>query len=91
MKEAERRKMAAAIAFNPAVNAAPQVIAKGVGLIAENILSAAKETDIPVYVDEELVTQLHRIELGESIPVEMYEMVAEVLVFISQMDRKKSR
>lgn len=85
----ERRKMAAALAFNPLLDAAPQVIAKGVGLIAENILKTAEENRIPVYVDEKLVTQLHHIEIGDSIPPEMYEVVAEVLVFIAGLDRKR--
>ncbi len=82
--------MAAALAFNPLRDSAPQVIAKGVGLVAENIIARAKESDIPVYVDERLVTKLNNVELGDSIPPEMYEIVAEVLVFISSVDKRAS-
>lgn len=83
------KKLATALKFNPESDIAPQVIAKGYGLIAENIISRAKENDIPVYVDEKLSAQLSNLQIGEQIPYEMYEVVAEVLIFISQIDNKK--
>ncbi len=85
----EKLKIATALKFNPDVDAAPQLIAKGVGLIAENILKRAEDYDIPVYKDERLSQQLRQLELGEQIPVELYEVVAEVLVFIGSVDQKK--
>lgn len=85
----EKLKIATALKFNPDVDAAPQLIAKGVGLIAENILKRAEVYDIPVYKDERLSQQLRQLELGEQIPVELYEVVAEVLVFIGSVDQKK--
>lgn len=90
MDEEKRKKMAAALAFNPLKDSAPQVVAKGVGLVAENIIARAKDSDVPVYVDEKLVTQLHNIEVGDTIPPEMYEIVAEVLVFILSVDKRMS-
>ncbi len=89
MEKKERRKMVAALSFDPMKDSAPQVLAKGVGLVAENILKKAGENHIPVYEDEQLVARLNNIEVGSSIPPEMYEVVAEVLVFIADMDRKK--
>lgn len=85
----EKLKIATALKFNPDIDAAPQLIAKGVGLIAENILKRAEDYDIPVYKDERLSQQLRQLELGEQIPVELYEVVAEVLVFIGSVDQKK--
>ncbi|MBS7527477.1 EscU/YscU/HrcU family type III secretion system export apparatus switch protein [Fusibacter paucivorans] len=85
----QKRKMASALKFNPEEDAAPQVVAKGIGLIAENIIEKAKASDVPIYVDEKLTNQLHQLEIGEQIPYELYEVVAEVLVFISKMDQKK--
>lgn len=81
-------KIATALKFNPSMDAAPQLVAKGVGLIAENILKRAEEYDIPVYQDEKLTNQLKQLELGDQIPVELYEVVAEVLVFIGTIDQK---
>ncbi|MDK2867424.1 MAG: flagellar biosynthesis protein [Clostridiales bacterium] len=85
----QKRKMASALKFNPDEDAAPQVVAKGIGLIADNIIEKAKASDVPIYVDEKLTSQLYQLEIGEQIPYELYEVVAEVLVFISKMDHKK--
>lgn len=90
MEDVDRKKMAAALAFDPKKDSAPQVLAKGVGLIAENIVKSAREHDVPVYVDEKLVTQLNNIEVGDSIPPEMFEAVAEILVFIARLDSKRA-
>lgn len=84
-----KKKLATALKFNPESDIAPQVVAKGFGLIAENIINRANENDIPVYVDEKLSTQLSSLQIGDQIPYEMYEVVAEVLVFISQIDNNK--
>ncbi|GAB6109247.1 EscU/YscU/HrcU family type III secretion system export apparatus switch protein [Fusibacter bizertensis] len=89
MDENNKTKIANALRFNPEIDAAPQLIAKGVGLIAENILRKAKEYDIPIYEDEKLSNQLKQLELGDQIPYELYEVVAEVLVFIGQVDQSK--
>jgi flagellar biosynthesis protein len=46
-----KRKMASALKFNPNEDAAPQVVAKGLGLVADNIIEKAKAADVPIYVD----------------------------------------
>ncbi len=84
-----KKKLATALKFNPESDIAPQVVAKGFGLIAENIINRAKDNDIPIYVDEKLSSQLSSLQIGDQIPYEMYEVVAEVLVFISQIDNQK--
>lgn len=85
----ETVKIANALRFNPEVDAAPQLIAKGMGLVADNIIKKAKEHDIPVYVDEKLSNQLKQLEIGDQIPYELYEVVAEVLIFIGGVDQTK--
>lgn len=66
--------------------AAPTVVAKGQGKVAENILEEASKHDIPVYKDRQLATLLTEIELGEQIPEELYDLVAQILVFVSDVD-----
>lgn len=83
------KKMATALKFNPDQDAAPQMIAKGLGLIADNIINKAKESNVPIYEDEKLSRQLYQLEIGDQIPYELYEVVAEVLVFISSVDQSK--
>lgn len=87
--DVENRKIASALKFDPTKDPAPQVLAKGYGLIADNIIATAEKNKVPVYVDEKLSKQLAALQVGEMIPPELYEVVAEVLVFISYMDQKK--
>ncbi len=86
----EKKKMAVALQYERGDDA-PKVVATGRGLIAEKIISKADESQVPVYKDEKLVKSLSSLEIGESIPPELYEVVAEILVFVDRMDRLKSK
>ncbi|WP_430882808.1 EscU/YscU/HrcU family type III secretion system export apparatus switch protein [Fusibacter sp. JL216-2] len=87
-EQANQRKVATALKYNRGVDDVPKLVAKGLGLVAENIVKTGEEHDIPVYKDERLSKQLYNLALGEEIPPELYEIVAEVLVFIAKMDNK---
>lgn len=92
MKEKnEKMKKAAALSYKPGEEKAPKVVASGRGVIAEKIIERAKENKIPVYEDEYLAEALSEIKLGSEIPPELYEVVAEVLAFISRLDGKYLR
>lgn len=82
-------KVAAALKYNINEDDAPKLVGKGKGIIAENIIDKAKENKIPIYEDERLANQLEYLELGQEIPSELYEAVAEILVFIAKIDSKK--
>lgn len=76
-----------AVALSYDINdTAPKVIAKGSGLVAENILKSAEKSDIPVYEDEKLAKMLTQLDIGDNIPPELYDIVAQVLVFITDLD-----
>jgi len=79
-------KRAVALRYR-AEDVAPKVIGKGQGYVAEKIMEQAKLNRIPVHKDQQLVKELMDINLGENIPPELYEVVASVLVFISDLDR----
>ena len=66
---------------------APKVVAKGRGYIAEKIIETAKENKISIYKDKKLAQQLENLAIGEEIPHELYEVVAEILVYISKLDQ----
>ena len=51
------------------------------------IIEQAKENKIPVHEDSKLADTLSRLEIGEMIPPELYEVVAEILVFVDAMDK----
>lgn len=88
--ENQKKKIthAAALRYSPDENTAPEVVALGKGEVAEKILAAAKENDIPVYTDASLAQALTGLQLGDEIPRDLYEAVAEILFFVSQMDKK---
>ncbi len=80
-----RLKKAAAIKYDPS-ETAPVVIAKGKGVVADNILEKAATEDIPIYKDSNLADDLTRLDIGDLIPPELYQVVAEILVFVSDLD-----
>lgn len=78
--------IANALKYNPENDSAPRVIAQGRGFTADKIKELAKKNGIPVYKDEKLSKQLYNLSIGEEIPPELYNVVAEVLAFIARLD-----
>jgi flagellar biosynthesis protein len=60
---------------------APTLTAKGDEELAEAILKIARECEVPIYENAELVKLLARMELGDSIPEELYRSIAEIIAF----------
>ena len=91
MKEKnEKPKQAIALSYDPGEDA-PKVIASGKGALAERIIDKAREADVPVHQDDKLADTLSRLDIGEMIPPELYEVVAEILVFVDAMDKIKGK
>ena len=87
---AGKEKTAVAVAYNPG-EVAPKNLAVGKGEVAERIFETAKENDVPFYQDNKLAETLSRLQIGDTIPPELYEVVAEILVFVDDMDRMKGK
>lgn len=83
-------KKAAAVHYEKG-SIAPKVIAKGKGIIAENLINKAIEEDVPVYENPELANILTQLEIGDFIPPELYEVVAEILVFVGNLDELQEK
>jgi len=81
-----RRKKAAALGYDAQKDKAPKVVASGAGTIAEKILELAKRHGIPIHHDPDLVNLLASLQVGQSIPPDLYRLVAEVLTFIYEVD-----
>lgn len=91
MKEKETKiKQAIALEYDPSDDA-PKVVASGRGALAERIIEKAKESDVPIHRDDKLADTLSRLEIGDAIPPELYEVVAEILVFVDSMDKLRSK
>lgn len=70
---------------------APKIIAKGKGLVADNIIKKAKDKNITLYEDQALVENLLSLNINDDIPEELYEAVAEILLYIYNLDAKRGR
>ena len=84
----EKRPGAAALTYDIKKDLAPRLVAKGRGVIAEKIIELAKEYGIPIQEDRTLVELLLKLDLGDFIPPELYQAVAEILAFIYRIERK---
>lgn len=83
----DKIKQAVALKYEPETDAAPIVVAKGSGYIAENIIKTAQESGVPLKEDDDLINYLMSLELYEEIPPELYPIIAEILAFIYRIDR----
>ncbi len=88
--EKNKPKSAIALAYRPDEEA-PKVIATGKGVLADKIIEKAKESNVPIHRDDKLAATLSKLEIGDMIPPELYEAVAEVLVFVDAMEKIKSK
>lgn len=81
--------LAVALKYDPAVAAAPRVVAKGARLIAEKIKELATEHGVPIVENRPLARALFRsCEVGDLIPPDLYQAVAEVLAYVYELGRR---
>ncbi|MAY42178.1 MULTISPECIES: EscU/YscU/HrcU family type III secretion system export apparatus switch protein [unclassified Neptuniibacter] len=79
--EPNERQKAIALKYDHEAGKAPLIVAKGMGEIAEQIITLAEEHDIHIHESPELVEVLIRLELGDEIPESLYRAIAEVIAF----------
>ncbi len=89
-KKEDKVKTAVAISYE-AGDVAPKILATGKGEVAERIIEKGKEGNVPLYKDNKLAKTLSKLEIGDAIPPELYDVVAEILVFVDDMDRLRSK
>ena len=85
--EDDARSLAVALAYAPG-DKTPRVVAKGRGLIAEEIIRRAREHGVFVHESPELVTLLLQVDLDASIPPHLYVAVAELLVWLYRVEAR---
>ncbi|EOC99722.1 flagellar biosynthesis protein FlhB [Caldisalinibacter kiritimatiensis] len=79
---------AIALKYDTTVYDAPYVVAKGKDLIAQNIKKAAKEASVPIVEDKLLARTLYKsVDIGEMIPEELYQSVAEILAYVYSLQQ----
>ena len=82
----QQRKKAAALSYKENFNA-PVVSAAGMGIVADKIIEKAQENDVPVVYNKELTDLLCNVYVGDEIPPELYEAVAHVIAYITDLDK----
>jgi flagellar biosynthesis protein FlhB len=81
--------LAVAIKYDPLKMEAPEVVAKGAGVIAERIKEIASEHQIPVVENKELARNLYKtIDIGETIGSEFFKAIAELLAYVYKLKGK---
>ena len=89
MTESKSYLTAVALAYREG-QIAPKVVAKGRGLIAEEIIKRAKEAGIYVHESSELVALLMQVNLDDRIPPQLYVAVAELLAWLYRLEQGKT-
>jgi flagellar biosynthesis protein len=85
-RNAPERPAAAALAYDPLGAEPPEIVAIGRGLTANEMVRLAREHDVPIHQDAGLVEALAKLEVGQTLPRELYAVVAEVLAFVYSVD-----
>ncbi|WP_153074343.1 EscU/YscU/HrcU family type III secretion system export apparatus switch protein [Paraburkholderia bonniea] len=84
-----RRKSASALKYDSRTpDAAPRVVAKGYGMVAEMIVQRAKEAGLYVHEAPEMVSLLMQVDLDEQIPPQLYQAVAELLAWLHRLEHE---
>lgn len=81
------RKKAAALKYEESYTA-PVVTAAGMGYVADKILEKASEEKVPIVYDKELANLLTNIDMGDSIPYELYDAVAKIIAYVMEIDER---
>lgn len=89
-EDKKKLKQAVAIEYDP-LDMAPKIVATGKGAVAERIIEKAKESDVPIHEDSKLAGTLSKLDIGDYIPPELYEVVAEILVFVDKMEKIRAK
>ncbi len=83
------RRQAVALAYQE--GDAPRVLARGYGDLAERIIAEARRQDVFVHDAPELVGWLMQLDLDERIPPRLYQVIAELLVWLRDLDARETR
>ncbi|TYR82705.1 hypothetical protein FZC66_03680 [Priestia megaterium] len=81
-------EQAVALSYDSSIHEAPKIVAKGKGIVANNIIEEAIKHDIPIQEDSSLVELLGELNINEKIPNELYQAVAEIFAFVYRMDQE---
>lgn len=85
----DETEIAIALKYDKDKDSAPRIVAKGMRIKAEKIREIAKQYNIPIMKNVPLASALYRIEVGQEVPEELYDAVAEVLNFVYALQQEQ--
>ena len=85
----DKPNRAVALKYQPGTDPAPKIMAKGQGNIADKIIAIAREHNIYVHTDPDLIEVLSQLDLHAAIPPDLYVVVAELLAFVYSLNSGK--
>jgi len=91
MKRKKQQPGAVALTYDSGKERAPRVAATGRGAMAEKIIQIAREHNIHIHNDPDLLEMLSQLDLNREIPACLYEVVAELLAFIYLLNSEESK
>ncbi|MCA2977111.1 MAG: EscU/YscU/HrcU family type III secretion system export apparatus switch protein [Myxococcaceae bacterium] len=86
---ADDPEVAIALKYDKEKDGAPRVIAKGMRLKAEKIKEIARAAGVPFMKNTTLAAALYRVDVGQEVPEELYDAVAEVLNFVYALQQQQ--
>lgn len=94
-KELDKERLSslsvAALKYDKDKNSAPCVVAAGTGYIAQKILQVAIENGVAIYHDDSAATLLAKLELGQEIPPELYQIVVNIYISLLDLAAEKKK
>ncbi|SDZ76186.1 flagellar biosynthesis protein [Desulfuromusa kysingii] len=82
----QNKLQAVALRYDRRPTSTPEIVASGSGDLAQQIIAAAKEAGVDIVQDPDLLEVLGRIPVGEEVPAELFQAVAEILAFIYRIN-----
>ena len=90
-KSKDKALNVAALKYDQDRSNAPCVVAAGTGYIAQKILQVAMENGVAIYHDDSAATLLAKLELGQEIPPELYQIVVNIYMSLLDLAEKKTK
>ena len=94
-KELDKERLSslsvAALKYDQEKHNAPCVVAAGTGYIAQKILQVAIENGVAIYHDDSAATMLAKLELGQEIPPELYQIVVNIYISLLELAEEEKR
>jgi len=90
-EQSDNKKLkVSALKYDPKKSAAPVIVAAGSGFVAQNILKVAEKNGIPVYHDDSAATLLSKLQMGQEIPPELFQIVVNIYISLLNLAEDNS-